>query len=225
MARTLTAAAVRTIKPTGQRQEIRDGGAVGLYCIVQASGHKSFALRFRKPDGRPAKLVLGPFDPSGEGEGEPVIGQPLTLAAARHLAADINRERARGRDVVSDRKAEKIRMQVQHRERTSNSFSNAVRDFIEDHARPKTRGWKRTARLLGLTPDGEVIRFGLAERWADKPVTDIDSHDIYAAVEEARTRGVPGLIAKADRPSEPRARQLFSCLVLSVFVGPSPTTC
>ena len=93
MAKTLTAAGIRTLRTADRRQEIRDGASVGLYLVVQPSGHKSFALRFRRPDGKPAKLVLGPFDPSAEGEGEPVIGQPLTLAAARRLASDLGRER------------------------------------------------------------------------------------------------------------------------------------
>jgi hypothetical protein len=31
----------------------------GLYLILQESGQRSFALRFRKPDGKPAKLTLG----------------------------------------------------------------------------------------------------------------------------------------------------------------------
>ena len=54
--------------------------------LIQPSGAKSWALRFRRPSGKPAKLTLGPFDPMGEMEGEPTRGAPLTLAAARKLA-------------------------------------------------------------------------------------------------------------------------------------------
>ena len=83
-AKTLTAAAVRTLRPSGQRQEIKDAACPGLYLVIQTSGARSWALRFRRPDGRPAKMTLGVVDLSGrEMEGQPVIGQPLTLSAAR----------------------------------------------------------------------------------------------------------------------------------------------
>ena len=51
------------------------------------------------------------------------------------------------------------------------------------------------ARLLGLkpTPDGlEVIRGGLVDRWSDKPIVDIDGHDIYTIVEEFGSTALPG---------------------------------
>ena len=212
MAKALTAAGIRTMRPAPERREIRDGGAVGLYLVVQPSGHKSFALRFRRPNRKPAKLVLGPFDPSAEGKGDPVIGQPLTLVAARQLAADLSRERARGRDVVADHKAEKHRRRAEVVERAANTFGQAAKDFIEGHAKTKTRQWQATARVLGFAATGEVIRGSLADIWADRPVADIDGHDIYNVVEEARTRGVPGWAMKKDGPSDSRARHLFSAL-------------
>ena len=60
----LTVAAVRSIGATPKRREIPDARAPGLYLVIQPkpSGAKSWALRFRRPDGRPAKLTLGPVD-------------------------------------------------------------------------------------------------------------------------------------------------------------------
>jgi hypothetical protein len=69
-------------------------------------------MRFRRPDGRPAKLTLGPVDLSGTEIGEPILGAPLTLAGARVLAAEVHRQRVMGRDVVADHAAAK------HRRRT-----------------------------------------------------------------------------------------------------------
>ena len=43
-------------------EELPDAGAAGLYVCIQPSGAKSFAMRFRRPDGRNARLVLGGFD-------------------------------------------------------------------------------------------------------------------------------------------------------------------
>src|SRR6185436_20908587 len=103
MAKTLTAAAAKNLLPGKARREIPDGGCPGLYLVIQTSGRRSWAMRFRRPSGKPSKLTLGPFDLSGqETEGEPRLGTPLTLASARRLAAEIHRERARGRDVVAD---------------------------------------------------------------------------------------------------------------------------
>ena len=88
MAKALTAAGIARYKPGKERREIRDGAATGLYLILQESGQRSFALRFRKPNGKPAKLTLGPVDVSGvEQDGTPVLGAPLTLAGARALAS------------------------------------------------------------------------------------------------------------------------------------------
>ena len=45
MARLLTVAAVQRLRPTTQTARIRDGGAPGLYLVIQSSGHKSWASR------------------------------------------------------------------------------------------------------------------------------------------------------------------------------------
>src|SRR5271154_3217056 len=58
MAKALTAAGIQRYKPSKQRREIRDGAATGLYLVLQESGQRSFALRFRKLNGKPAKLTL-----------------------------------------------------------------------------------------------------------------------------------------------------------------------
>lgn len=95
----LTAASVAKVRPGARKLEIPDGGSggSGLRLVVQVSGHKSWAMRFRRPDGRSANLTLGPVDLTGdEPADEPTIGQPLTLAGARRLAASIARQRAMG---------------------------------------------------------------------------------------------------------------------------------
>src|SRR5262245_50423288 len=110
----LTVAAVRRCRPTAKRREIRDTQAPGLRLVVQTSGHKSWAMRFRRPDGKPAKLTLGVLDPSdGEPTDEPTIGGSLTLRQARQLAHQIDRQRARGVDVVAEYQSAKLRAQVE----------------------------------------------------------------------------------------------------------------
>jgi len=74
--------AIRNLAAGNTRREIPDLGCAGLYVIVQPSGKKSYAVRFRF-DGRPKKLTL----PRG-----------LTLAAARKLAGDALLAVEQGRD-------------------------------------------------------------------------------------------------------------------------------
>src|SRR5262245_42115010 len=103
----LTPASVLKYGPHKSRREIRDS-ASPVRLIIQPTGHKSFAMRFRNPNGRHVKLTLGPLDWSGkEFTGDPVIGQPLTLVAARRLASDVHRQRALGNDMVALRHRER----------------------------------------------------------------------------------------------------------------------
>jgi integrase len=218
MAKTMTAAAVKNYRPGKGRREIPDGGCPGLYLVIQASGHRSWAMRFRRPNGKSTKLTLGPVDLSGkEAESEPVLDSPLTLASARRLAAEIHRQRAMGRDVVADYDASRRRQKSEHEIRAKSTFAAAARDFIEQYASKKTRRWRETARLLGLAyplTGGEPtpIKGGLCERWSDKPIAEIDGHDIHSLVDETRRSGAPGLERRSDGPTEARARVMLSCL-------------
>jgi integrase len=213
----LTPLGIKNLKPSKERREIPDAACPGLYLIVQTSGYKSFAMRFRRPNGKPAKLVLGPVDLSGkETEAAPVIGAPLTLSAARRLAADIHHQRKRGRDPVADNDAAKRRQRAEHEARSKTNFAASARDFIEQHAKKKTRNWKETARILGFKPTAgdelETISKGLAERWGDKPVANIDGHDVHSLIVEVKRLGVPGAERRTDGPSEARARTTFATL-------------
>ncbi len=215
MAKALTAAAVARLKEGAQRREIRDGGCPGLYLIIQQSGVKSWALRFRKPGGKSAKLTLGKVDLTNkEVEAEPVVGAPLTLASARRLAIELHRQRAIGKDVVAVRYREKL----ERKARGAKTFAKAAIDFIEQHAMRNTRRWKDRARLLGLRAAKEargleLIPQGLADRWRDRPITEIDGDDVHAIVDEVRENGVPGLEQRVvDGPSESRALVMFATL-------------
>jgi integrase len=212
----LTAAAVRKFRAGATRRRIRDAGARSLFLVIEPSGHKSWQMRFRRPTGKPGKLTLGPLDISGrELQGEPQIGQPLTLAAARQLAAAVQRERAMGRDPIADRKAAKHRQRAEFESREANTFAAAVRDYMVEYLRTRTRKRREVAALLGLrygaTGKPTTIKGGLFERWADKPVRAIDGHDIYSLIDETRRIGVPGLVVRTG-VSEARAKMLFVAL-------------
>ena len=62
-------AAILKLKANDQRQEVPDAGAAGLRIVIQPapSGAKSWAMRFRRPNGKSGNLPLGPLDLSGRG--------------------------------------------------------------------------------------------------------------------------------------------------------------
>jgi len=217
----LTAAAVRRLKPTAVRREVPDKH--GLYLVIQSTGHKSWALRFRRPDGTKAKLTLGPVDVSDrELADDPVLGQALTLAAARALAASINRQRMAGSDVIADYAAAKRRRRSESEEKDSNTFATVLRRFFAEHVVPKKgrkpRRWRETARVLGLVyqvnGDGEPSEMagGLAAAWRDRDIRSIDGHDIYAATDGARRHGIPGLGRRNKGLSDARGRNMARAL-------------
>ena len=61
-------------------------------------------------------------------------------------------------------------------------------------------------REFGVDPKG------LADRWRDRPITEIDGDQVHAIIDEVRERGVPGLEKRVDGPSESRALAMFATL-------------
>src|SRR3974377_2136534 len=86
-ARSASRRAKGLVATRGGVEEVGDGQATGLYLQLYPSGRKAWALRYRRPfDDRPAKLVLGPVISDAEIDAKPLIGAPLSLAAAGRLA-------------------------------------------------------------------------------------------------------------------------------------------
>jgi integrase len=88
----LTAKTVENLKPRDRRIEIPDSGCHGLYLVIQPSGAKSWAVRYRY-QGRPTKLTLN---------------GGTSLAGARKAATDALHELEGGRDPAAARKATKV---------------------------------------------------------------------------------------------------------------------
>jgi len=96
MAKMLTAKAIESLRPGPERREVVDAGQRGLRVIVQPSGVRSFAVRYRH-GGRPRKLTLLPG---------------IGLAEARKLAADAMYQVAQGIDPAAAKQAEKRARQL-----------------------------------------------------------------------------------------------------------------
>jgi integrase len=128
VARKLTARSVQTIRPVADRQEIADGLLPGLYLIVQPSGAKSWAVRYRHA-GTTRKHTLGSYP-------------AITLEAARDLARAALRAVAEGRDPAQEK-----------RERVApGTVAALVEEFITKHVKRhnKARTAEETERLLNL---------------------------------------------------------------------------
>jgi integrase len=212
----LTDASVKKYAAMAKRREIPDTRGPGLHLVIQPkpSGAKSWALRFRRPDGRPAKLTIGAVDLSDrKTKDKPVIGAALTLGQARELAIKIDSERKTGLDVIEEIKAQRARQRAVAADRAANTFGSCAREFFaayKTRRQTRPRRWRDAASVLGLryppgsdpaTTEPELIKGGLASVWVDKPVASIDGHDVHAVVSEARKLG-----------SEGRARKLHAAL-------------
>jgi integrase len=182
MARDLTATAVRNAKalpsktePNGPpvRTEIPDGKSRGLFLVVQPSGAKSWALRFRF-DGKPKKLTIGPvLDVREHPVDDLPLGEPHTLAEAR-IAADRARNRAATGDDPTARAVRADRL----------TLRQAVDRFIAEYAKPNNRSWAETERQLErhLLPD-----------LGDRPIAELRDDEIRAPVDKLTADGKPSM--------------------------------
>jgi integrase len=212
----LSAAYIEKVKPGEEPYEVSDAGSA-VILLVHPSGAKSFIKRFRRPSGKHSKMTLGSYQRDGA-PGAPAVGGPLSLAEARSLSAEVDRRRAAGEDVIvtlrADKEVRKAKAQGQ-----GDDFYSVVRAYVREH-RVRDRlpkGWKDTARLLGLhysEHDGEpvLIKGGLAEKkWRGTAVGEITGLDCHDVIRDARG-GLPGLGRKHGRGSENRSRKMASAL-------------
>lgn len=191
MTKALTVNRIINAKAKPARQEIPDGLLVGLYLMVQPSGAKSFAVRYRYA-GQPRKLTLGAFP-------------AITLEAARDIGGKALRAAAEGRDPATEKQALKgaeKKAKAEEERGKRDLFENVAREFIERHAMKNNRetSWRETARILGLKPDpdnsGKLL---IVERTTDKPPTvlnlwsgrkvqEITKRDVIALLDTVRDR-------------------------------------
>jgi integrase len=129
------------------------------------------------------------------------------LAGARQLAAEINRKRAAGIDVI----AEKKRVQTTAAE---NTFGSAVLRFIEEHAKKHNRTWAATARMLGIvySPKPTILPGSLCDVWGSRPLSDITDDDLFRLLEQCEKRGVPGWVSRRKGESPAVASLMHATL-------------
>jgi integrase len=118
----LTVKSVETMRASGERREIPDAFMRGLYLVIQPSGSKSWAVRYRY-GGRSRKHTIGAY---------PVFD----LKAARDGASKLLRAVSEGRDPE---------------QRRSGSVEDTVAQFLARHCKDyRPRSLKEAERLLRL---------------------------------------------------------------------------
>jgi integrase len=138
----LTAKTVENMRPGAARREVPDGLLRGLYLIVQPSGAKSWAVRYRHT-GRTRKHTIGSWP-------------AIDLSAARHLAGKVLTKVADGIDPA----IEKAASRADSIEATVGLFLSR---HVRQHNRPRTiaeveRILKRTTAAWRAKPIGSITR-------------------------------------------------------------------
>lgn len=153
MVKALTTKAIEAAKPSDNRREIPDPALSGLYLVIQPSGVKSWALRYRYA-GKPKKLTLGRW---------PVMG----LAEARAAASEAIEAVDHGNDPSAAKKWTKAaRMEAQLSER------DKIKTLVEQFGK----------RHLSTLKSGETVKRELHRHvvavWGERDIHDIAKRDV-----------------------------------------------
>ena len=153
MAKALTTKAIEAAKPGDNRREIPDPALSGLYLVVQPSGVKSWALRYRFA-GKPKKLTLGRWRVMG-------------LADARAAASDAIEAVELGNDPGAAKKATKAaRLEAQLSER------DKIKTLVGQYGK----------RHLSTLKSGHHVKRELERHvvavWGERDIHDISKRDV-----------------------------------------------
>ena len=161
MGKRLTSLAVEKLKPQARRAEVPDGLVTGLYLLVQPSGTKSWALRYRH-NGKPRKLTIGRY---------PGIG----LSGARDIARAELLKVAMGEDPAV------AKQEAKHRPDKGPDTVEALTElFIDRHAKRHTRSWAATEKLFARH---------ILPKWGERPIESLQRRDMVDLLESINARG------------------------------------
>jgi integrase len=155
----LTDISIKNLKPATTRREIPDQHQRGLYCIVQPTGAKVFAVRYRF-DGRPRKLTLQPG---------------ISLAAARKEAADALYQVQQGTDPAEA----KSRAREERSAAAANTLEAVAAEFFRrDGAKLRTaRDWQRDLARLAFPTLGNRPIAGIRRKEIVRLLDDVEDNN------------------------------------------------
>ena len=167
MPKALTDVAAKNELPGVMRREVPDGRVAGLYLVVQTSGAKSWAFRYRVA-GQPKKFTIGSYP-------------AITLATARNLAQRASGDVAEGGDPAARKRTERVKAKAAASQR-DDLVEIVVDDFIVLYAKKKTRDWRETERLL---------RKDVVPAWRGRRLPDIEKRHVVKLLDSIVDRGAP----------------------------------
>jgi len=192
----LTDLGIKKLPVPERRREIPDGKVGGLYLIHQPSGEKSWAVRYRF--GRlPKKLTLGSYP-------------ALDLATARRRAQEALGDVAGGKDPAAVKQASRAAARAE-REAEHDLVERVVDLFIERYAKPKTRDWRETERMLNR----EVVA-----RWKGRRLSALTRVHVHEMIDSILDRGA---LIRANRVFA-QFRKLCNFAVERGIIAVSPCT-
>lgn len=164
MAVKLTVPFVENAKGEASRREIGDAIVPGLWLVVQPSGAKSWAVRYRA-GGRPVKVTLGAY---------PLLG----LADAREQARQTLEKVARGEDPAREKRETKA-IAFAAPELADRDLWRSVRaDYLKRDA-AGLRSYEQIRRLLEKETAG----------WDGRRIQDIGKRDVVDLLDAISDRG------------------------------------
>lgn len=173
MAARLTDISVRNAKAGATRREIPDGGCRGLYLVIQPSGKKSWAVRYRH-DGKPRKLTL---------DGFPALAtaRKLAMEAIENPTRDPAAEKATAKAIQKDATQSK-------RDLFPTVAATYMRHYAEGratrkNAKPKPRTVAETQRLFDKLITKDV--------WGEKRIQEITKRNVIELLDGIVDRGAP----------------------------------
>jgi integrase len=165
----LTDLKIKNLALPDKRKEVPDGRVQGLYFVLQPSGAKSWAVRYRVA-GVPKKLTIGPYP-------------AINLATARKRAQEALGEVAGGKDPAAVKQASRATARAE-RETDDKRVARVAEAFIKRHVKTK----------VGANWGAEVERLFKVEilpRIGAKRIGDVTKNDILAILDAIVDRGSP----------------------------------
>lgn len=159
--RALTDLDIKHLKPRASQYEVFDPALAGLAVRVSPGGTKAFVLLYRVGR-RSRRYTLGRY---------PV----LSLKSARQSANDALKLVAQGKDPQARKLVERERYQ-------STLFPVIVTAFVERYAKPNTRAWNETDRIL---------RREFVSRWTSLRLQDVSKQHVADVLDELVAQSGP----------------------------------
>ena len=150
-----------------KRLEHADAIVPGLFFVVQPTGKRSWAVRYRDAAKKPVKVTLGAF--------------PLTsLGDARMQGREVLDRVARGHDVAAEKRVNKT---ITFTEAPSRDrlWPKVVETFL----------LREAGSLRSRDTVEAILKRETADRWAGKLIGDISKRDVIALVDSIVDRGSP----------------------------------